>query len=89
MVTLVKKSVSDMVREIVISDGTYIDYMTGRMDNIDILRVIGKAYSLGYRDFVLETRNYGIVAEAHDSDITINWDVVRVADKAEWYGRSA
>ena len=88
MVTLVKKSISDMVREYVITDGTYIDYATGKMDNIDILRIIGKAYSLGYSDFVLEVHGYGIVAKVRNSDIAVKWDVVRIADKSEWYGQN-
>lgn len=92
MVTLVKRDASDMYRELVISDGTFIDYITAKLDNMDIFRVLGKALSLGYSDFVVEAYMYGNpvkVLEMRNGDITVNWDVVRIVDKNEWYARTA
>lgn len=92
MVTLVKKSISDMVREYIISDGTFIDYFHGKMDNVDIFRMVGKAYSQGYSDFAAEVHMHGKyikVVESRNGNLWVNWDIVRIADLSEWYGRTA
>lgn len=90
MVTLVKKRFSDISVLVAITDGSYVDELSGKMDNYDIMRIIGKALSLGYSDFVLTTGKHGVVAE-YDAkgSIKVNWKVVRILGLSEWKERDA
>jgi hypothetical protein len=70
---------------LVIVDNEFIDDVEAKLNNADMLRIVGKALSVGYRDFeVFLAGNNTKVLEMRDGDITVNWDIVRKLTKEEW-----
>ena len=86
MVSLVKKSISDMTQNLYITDGKFIDeFIPAKLTNRDIMVIVGKALSIGYKDFSVHRHaDHVKVVEMRNGDITVDWDIVRVLDKAEW-----
>ena len=85
-VSLVKPHKVDKEVQMYILDDQHLDYISGKLNNKDILRIVGKALSMGYKSFTLGIADgYDIVAEMYPSgQITVNWDIVRVVGRSEW-----
>jgi hypothetical protein len=78
-------AVSEETVNLDITDGTYTDTMSGKLNNRDMLRVLGKALFLRYTDFTVYLARTSVkVMELRNGELTVNWDVVRVASKEEW-----
>jgi hypothetical protein len=76
---------SDEHAIMVISAGWYIDTIAGNLNNLDLLRVIGRALILGYRDFSVNLyKTDTLVLNMDKGVLTVNWDIVRKATQAEW-----
>jgi hypothetical protein len=82
---------SDVTYRLLITDGTYIDDISAKLTNRDMMGIVGKALSIGYSDFsiyVAHEHTKGTkevkVLEMHNGDIRVNFDVVRILDSSEW-----
>lgn len=84
-VSLHKSYKTDTYANLVITDGTFIDDFQARLDNMDMLRLVGKALTLGYRDFeVYLSETDTKVLEMLNGNISVNWDIVRKVDESAW-----
>lgn len=69
----------------VITDDQNQDYIWGVLTNKDLLRVLGKALSIGYRDFAVYLSEKDIEVMRHEKgQITVDWNIVRIVADSEW-----
>lgn len=86
-ISLVKPRISDIPQNVYITDGTFIDeFISTKLTNSDMLRIIGKALSIGYRDFAIyrHADHVKVLEYSREGEISVNWDIVRILRAEEW-----
>lgn len=60
--------------------------ISGRLDNKDILRIIGEALVSGFEGFYIDSAEDGrMLAAFTRGTVWINWDIVRELNNNEWH----